>query len=73
MMSGDNLHFQPIMILALLPFAIGFESTRVATSVSLMRFTSLSTFIQVLQSYAEDFSHPVSPPRQSPLWRWVGL
>ena len=56
MMSGHNLHFQPIMILALLPFAIGFESTRVATSVSLMRFTSLSTFIQVLQSYAEAFS-----------------
>ena len=40
-------HSQPMMILALLPFAIGFESTRVATSVSLMRFTSLSSFIQV--------------------------
>ena len=73
MMSEHNLHFQPIMILALLPFAIGFESTRVATSVSLMRFTSLSTFIQVLQIYAEAFPHPVSSPRQSPLWRWVGL
>ena len=36
-----------MMIIALLPFAIGFESTRVATSVSLMRFTSLSAFIQV--------------------------
>ena len=36
-----------MMILALLPFAIGFESTRVATSVSLMRFDSLSSFIQV--------------------------
>ena len=38
---------QPMMIIALLPFAIGFESTRVATSVSLMRFASLSSFIQV--------------------------
>ena len=55
MILGHNLHFQPIMILALLPFAIGFESTRVATSVSLMRFTSLSTFIQVLRSFAEVF------------------
>jgi len=45
-------HVQPIMILALLPFAIGFESTRVATSVSLMRFTSLSTFIQTISLVA---------------------
>merc|ERR1712179_707272 len=41
-------HVQPMMIIALLPFAVGFESTRVATSVSLMRFTSLSAFIQTV-------------------------
>lgn len=41
-------HVQPMMIIALLPFAIGFESTRVATSVSLMRFASLSSFIQTV-------------------------
>merc|ERR1712112_184820 len=40
------------MIIALLPFAIGFESTRVATSVSLMRFTSLSSFIQTVSLVA---------------------
>jgi len=41
-------HVQPMMIIALLPFAIGFESTRVATSISLMRFASLSSFIQTV-------------------------
>ena len=51
---------QPMMILALLPFAIGFESTRVATSVSLMRFTSLSSFIQVLLIDFKSAFYPAS-------------
>jgi len=45
-------HVQPTMLLALLPFAIGFEGTRVATSISLMRFASLSSFIQTVSLVA---------------------
>merc|ERR1719351_137246 len=45
-------HVQPTMLLALLPFAIGFEGTRVATSISLMRFSSLSSFIQTVSLVA---------------------
>merc|ERR1712088_563049 len=45
-------HVQPTMLLALLPFAIGFKGTRVATSISLMRFASLSSFIQTVSLVA---------------------
>ena len=37
---------QPIMILAILPFTVAIEGSRVATSVSMLRYTSLATFLQ---------------------------
>jgi len=39
-------HVQPMMILAILPFTVAIEGSRVATSVSMLRYTSLSTFLQ---------------------------
>jgi len=41
-------HLQPVMILCLLPFAIGFEGARIATSVSVFRFEDPVVFLQTV-------------------------
>ena len=41
-------HLQPVMILCLLPFAIGFEGARIATSVSVFRFEDPAVFLQTV-------------------------
>lgn len=41
-------HVQPLMILTVLPFAIGIEGTSVATSVTMFRYNEVSTFLQTI-------------------------
>jgi len=41
-------HVQPLMIICLLPFAIGFEGARVSSSVLLFRFNDLSVLFETL-------------------------
>jgi len=41
-------HVQPLMIISLLPFAIGFEGTRVSSSLLLFRFKEVSVLFQTL-------------------------
>merc|ERR1719209_1260578 len=41
-------HVQPIMILCLLPFAVTFEGTRIASSISVFRYQEFSVFLSTL-------------------------
>jgi len=41
-------HVQPIMILCLLPFAVTFEGTRIASSISVFRYQEISVFLSTL-------------------------
>ena len=41
-------HVQPIMILCLLPFAVTFEGTRIASSISVFRYQEISVFMSTL-------------------------
>jgi len=41
-------HVQPIMIICLLPFAVTFEGTRIASSISVFRYQEISVFMSTL-------------------------
>jgi len=41
-------HVQPLMILTLLPFAVGFEGTRVSSSLLLFRYEEFTVFLQTM-------------------------
>lgn len=41
-------HVQPLMIITLLPFAVGFEGTRVSSSLQLFRYEEFSVFLETM-------------------------
>lgn len=45
-------HVQPLMIIVCIPFAVGIEGVRVATSASMFRFSSLSSLLRTLSLVA---------------------
>ena len=47
-----SILFQPLMIIVCIPFAVGIEGLRVATSASMFRFSSLSSLLRTLSLVA---------------------
>eukprot|EP00092_Neocalanus_flemingeri_P040474 GFUD01044077.1.p1 GENE.GFUD01044077.1~~GFUD01044077.1.p1 ORF type:complete len:477 (-),score=81.09 GFUD01044077.1:335-1765(-) len=45
-------HVQPVMIFCLLPFAVGFEGTRISSSIAVFRFQETSVFFHTLSLIA---------------------